>query len=168
MAEQKYVCPNCNGLIDYGTRFCPHCGNALGNWGAPAVQPNIEPQTNYGAVNSKEESLKGMYFSCEGCLNRKAAFERMVVNGICCRILEWFIAEFALELNVIGVIISLVGALVLLYSSICISIRRWHDLNKSGWFVLSELLILPIFYFWFAKGTTGPNKYGPDPLAGKQ
>lgn len=108
-----------------------------------------------------------MYFSCEGRLNRKAAFERMVVNGICCRILEWFIAEFALELNVIGIIISLVGALVLLYSSICISIRRWHDLNKSGWFVLSELLILPIFYFWFAKGTTGPNKYGPDPLAGK-
>lgn len=81
--------------------------------GAPAVQPNIEPQTNYGAVNSKEESLKEMYFSCEGRLNRKAAFERMVVNGICCRILEWFIAEFALELNIIGIIISLVGALVL-------------------------------------------------------
>ena len=27
--NQKYLCPSCNGLVDYGTKFCPHCGNAL-------------------------------------------------------------------------------------------------------------------------------------------
>lgn len=27
--SQKYLCPKCNGLVDYGTKFCPHCGNAL-------------------------------------------------------------------------------------------------------------------------------------------
>ncbi len=31
--NQKYVCPKCNGLVDYGVRFCPHCGNAFGSWG---------------------------------------------------------------------------------------------------------------------------------------
>lgn len=27
--SQKYLCPKCNGLVDYGTKFCPHCGNVL-------------------------------------------------------------------------------------------------------------------------------------------
>ena len=163
MDEQKYVCPKCSGLVDYGSRFCPYCGNAFGSWGVPVA----ESQTNYAVVNNKEESFKEMYFSSEGRLNRKAAFERLAVNGIGCQILAWFIGEVALELGVLGFIISLAAYLVLMYSGICISIRRWHDLNKSGWFVLSEFLILPVFYLWFAKGTEGPNKYGPDPLAGK-
>ncbi len=169
--NQKYVCPKCNGLVDYGVRFCPHCGNAFGSWGAPVQSSKVNSgigSNNYaGAAASREESFKEMFFSSEGRLNRKATFERLVINGIGCQILAWFMAKIALELGIIGIIISLAAYLVLLYSGICISIRRWHDLNKSGWYVLSIFLILPIFYFWFAKGTEGPNKYGPDPLAGK-
>jgi len=47
-----------------------------------------------------------------------------------------------------------------------LSIRRLHDLNASGWYVLltfvpfGQLLIL---WLMFKKGTTGPNKYGPPP-----
>ena len=35
--NQKYLCPSCNGLVDYGTKFCPHCGNAL-NFSATASE----------------------------------------------------------------------------------------------------------------------------------
>ena len=35
--SQKYLCPKCNGLVDYGTKFCPHCGNAL-NFSATASE----------------------------------------------------------------------------------------------------------------------------------
>ena len=35
--NQKYLCPSCNGLVDYGTKFCPHCGNAL-NFSATATE----------------------------------------------------------------------------------------------------------------------------------
>ena len=62
MAEQKYVCPNCSGLIDYGTRFCPHCGNALGNWGNAY---SSAPVNNNAAV-VKEESFFEKYFSTKG------------------------------------------------------------------------------------------------------
>ena len=72
MAEQKYVCPNCSGLIDYGTRFCPHCGNALGNWGNAY---SSAPVNNNAAV-VKEESFFEKYFSTKGRLNRKAAILR--------------------------------------------------------------------------------------------
>lgn len=34
MDEQKYVCPNCNGLVDYGSKFCPHCRYEFGEWDA--------------------------------------------------------------------------------------------------------------------------------------
>ena len=29
---QKYVCPNCGGLVDYGSKFCPHCRYEFGEW----------------------------------------------------------------------------------------------------------------------------------------
>lgn len=51
-----------------------------------------------------------------------------------------------------------VGALL---PSIGAGIRRMHDTNRSGWW-----LIVPIANLIFAceRGTTGPNQYGPDPL----
>ena len=52
---------------------------------------------------------------------------------------------------------------------IMLSIRRLHDLNKSGWFMLLSLVPLVNVIFWlyilFAPGTTGWNDYGADPLA---
>lgn len=54
--------------------------------------------------------------------------------------------------------------------SLSLGIRRFQDRNKSGWWVL--IVFVPVIgSFWyliecgFLKGTTGPNNYGPDPLA---
>lgn len=61
-------------------------------------------------------------------------------------------------------------ALATLLPSLGVSIRRLHDLDKSGWWLL--LAILPligglILLFWYVqRGTTGDNSYGPDPLYG--
>ena len=52
--------------------------------------------------------------------------------------------------------------------NIMISIRRLHDLNRSGWFILIFCIpyvdVLFGLYLLFFKGTNGYNKYGPDPL----
>ena len=57
-----------------------------------------------------------------------------------------------------------------------IQVRRLHDHNKSGWFVVAfwALQFVPVIgrfawlwpFIWLGcmKGTTGPNDYGPDPL----
>lgn len=34
MEEQKYICPSCSGLVDYGSKFCPHCLYEFGEWAA--------------------------------------------------------------------------------------------------------------------------------------
>ena len=53
-----------------------------------------------------------------------------------------------------------------------VAIKRWHDRDKSGWWMLIALVPI-IGQFWqliengFLRGTSGPNRYGPDPLAGE-
>lgn len=48
--------------------------------------------------------------------------------------------------------------------SICITVRRLHDLNKSGWLWLLYLVplinIIFAIYVFVAKGTEGSNDYG--------
>ena len=52
--------------------------------------------------------------------------------------------------------------------SIMLGIRRLHDLNKSGWFMLVSLIpfinILFALYLLLAQGSVGYNRYGEDPL----
>ena len=52
-------------------------------------------------------------------------------------------------------------SLALLLPGLAVAARRLHDLNQSAWWLLLYVFILGAF-FW--KGTTGPNRFGPDPL----
>jgi len=74
-------------------------------------------------------------------------------------------------LEQVGAVGSLIAAIVyvlLLWIGLAVSVKRCHDRNRTGWFVL--LSFIPILNIWylievgFLKGTTGPNTYGPDPL----
>lgn len=57
--------------------------------------------------------------------------------------------------------------LVFLLPSLAVTVRRFHDQDKSGWMVL--LMFVPIIgglivlIFMLLPGTEGPNRYGPDP-----
>jgi uncharacterized membrane protein YhaH (DUF805 family) len=57
----------------------------------------------------------------------------------------------------------------LIIPSIAVGIRRLHDTNRSGWWLLISLIPLVggliLLYFYVLPGTTGPNDYGPDPLS---
>ena len=50
-----------------------------------------------------------------------------------------------------------------------VEIKRWHDLNRSGWWVLINFVpligaLVSFIVLGFVKGTDGPNRFGPDPL----
>ena len=67
-----------------------------------------------------------------------------------------------------GAIWGILG-LLFFWISLAVAVKRWHDRNKTGWWVLIVLVpvIGPLWYLvecGFLKGTTGPNIYGPDPL----
>ena len=51
--------------------------------------------------------------------------------------------------------------------AISVSVRRLHDVDKSGWWYwvgLVPLIGLIILFFYVQKGTVGANRFGPDPL----
>lgn len=69
---------------------------------------------------------------------------------------------------VTSIVLVLFGILVT-WISIAVGIKRFHDRNKSGVWIL--IIFVPLIgSLWyliecgFLKGTTGPNNYGPDPL----
>lgn len=85
-------------------------------------------------------------------------------------------ADFNLGMSgILAIFLMICFALVNFLPNIMISIRRFHDLNQTGWLVLLFFVIgqFPVIgllsgianIIWFIfPGTNGPNKYGPDPL----
>jgi uncharacterized membrane protein YhaH (DUF805 family) len=64
--------------------------------------------------------------------------------------------------------INTVSSIVLLLPGIAVSVRRLHDIDRTGWWLLLVFTIIGAFvllYWAFVKGTDGVNRYGPDPLA---
>ena len=83
--------------------------------------------------------------------------------------------------------LPLIMILPVAVSSAVISIKRLHDLNRSGWwyfialaaflgasfgdafvYVGFGLSLVALVGFGFIRGTVGPNQYGPDPLASSE
>jgi uncharacterized membrane protein YhaH (DUF805 family) len=63
---------------------------------------------------------------------------------------------------------SLAG-LGLFLPGLAVSIRRLHDLDRTGWWILLVITVIGaiVLLVWDCmKGTTGPNRFGPDPLGG--
>lgn len=63
--------------------------------------------------------------------------------------------------------LSLIVALGTLIPSIAVGVRRLHDRDMSGWFMLLGLIPilggLALLVLFLLEGTQGDNKYGPDP-----
>jgi uncharacterized membrane protein YhaH (DUF805 family) len=61
-------------------------------------------------------------------------------------------------------------SLATILPGLAVAIRRLHDLDRSGWWVLLSFIPLIgaiILIVWFCgKGTDGANRFGPDPLGG--
>jgi uncharacterized membrane protein YhaH (DUF805 family) len=66
---------------------------------------------------------------------------------------------------------SLIGglfSLAVFLPSLGVTVRRLHDTNRSGWWILIVLIPLVgflILLYWMVKpGDAGPNDYGQDPI----
>jgi uncharacterized membrane protein YhaH (DUF805 family) len=63
--------------------------------------------------------------------------------------------------------VSTVIGVALFLPSVAVSIRRLHDIDRSGWWVLLAFTIvgiIPLIYWACLRGSPGPNRFGPDPL----
>jgi uncharacterized membrane protein YhaH (DUF805 family) len=115
-----------------------------------------------------------LLFSFEGRIHRSTYWLKYMVP-----LFFVMIASFLLDI-ILGTsfqpgglgLIYLLMALLSIYPSIAVNVKRCHDRGRSGWFIL--LMLVPLLNIWpaielyFLRGTVGPNQYGPDPLAQAQ
>jgi len=70
------------------------------------------------------------------------------------------LALLSLPISLISIVISICVVIF----SISISIKRWHDIGKSGWWTLTTLIpainIVVWIYLIFKKGDIGSNQFG--------
>lgn len=71
--------------------------------------------------------------------------------------------------NLVWVLAILATFVFVFWFRLAMSVKRWHDRDKSGWWILIN--VIPLFgNLWalveqgFLEGTRGPNRFGPDPL----
>ena len=92
-------------------------------------------------------------------------------------VLFYFVAAIVLSL-VDGLLFGAAGhmsplasllTLALLLPSIAVAIRRLHDIDRTGWWILLWFVpivgVIVLIVFFVQRGTTGANRFGPDPLA---
>ncbi|MFI7576551.1 DUF805 domain-containing protein [Micromonospora sp. NPDC049497] len=72
------------------------------------------------------------------------------------------------SLGVLGLIVSL----ALLLPTLAVAVRRLHDTDKSGWWLLIGLVpfvgAIVLLVFFVKDGTPGTNRFGDDPKAETQ
>ena len=81
-----------------------------------------------------------------------------ILVGIVAGIIDWIL--FGPEMNVI----SALAGLALLLPTLAVAVRRLHDMDHTGWWILIGITGIGaiILLVWFCfRGTDGPNRFGP-------
>lgn len=123
----------------------------------------------------KQAILQELFFTFKGRLNRQAYIFRGLFLSITLGFVETVLSLCADE-NVMGaldifmLLIVFACSILSFWAGLALNVRRLHDLDKSGWWLL--VMCIPVVNFFFGlyilffKGTQGPNEYGDDPLEG--
>jgi uncharacterized membrane protein YhaH (DUF805 family) len=108
------------------------------------------------------------------CLNKYATF-----SGRAQRSEYWYFFLFLVIANIVASVLDsvifgdipvlyLIATLALLVPSIAAGVRRLHDTDKSGWWLLLGLIpfvgAIVLIVLLCQRGTVGTNQFGPDPL----
>jgi len=114
---------------------------------------------------------KQFYLSAQGRVNRKQFWLWLVLP---CTVISIVLVLVDLALGTYdakdGVgLFSSIFSLVVIVPALLVYIKRWHDRDKSGWWMLIVLIpLVGIIWFLvelgFLPGTPGPNRFGPPPL----
>jgi uncharacterized membrane protein YhaH (DUF805 family) len=64
-------------------------------------------------------------------------------------------------------IVNTIVSLALILPGIAVSVRRLHDIDRTGWWLLLSFTVigvLVLIYWACLRGTLGQNRFGPDPM----
>lgn len=130
---------------------------------------NIYETPNSNVTNDSDEAVsltpKEILLSFKGRIRRATYWKYMLSMFVAIFVLMFTLAILGINENAIaGVFVILY--IPLIWASLAIQAKRWHDRDKSAWFILVSLIpvIGPIWAFvenGCLAGTDGANRFGP-------
>ena len=117
-------------------------------------------------------SWSQLLFAVDGRATRFDYWMRFVLPYFIGALIAAFLDDVLGTMNSAGGpgVIMIIYFLAALWPNLAVGIKRCHDRGRSGWFLL--IGFVPLLNLWlavelmFLRGTTGPNRFGADPLDG--
>lgn len=123
---------------------------------------NVDAAANKAFYQWFLDCVTKKYADFNGRARRKEFWMFLLVTwllGILCMIIASIIP-------MVGMVLYCIIALGLIIPNLAVAVRRLHDVNKSGWFLLLSLvpiISLYLLYLFIQDGTPGDNRFGPNP-----
>ena len=152
-------CPSCGIETGSDAQFCGSCGANLQT--GEVVYGSILPRV--GFVDAIRLGFNN-YFNFSGRSRRSEYWYWVLFVTVVGAILATIDSSIAgnLSFEDIGILEGLF-ILVTLIPGLAVSVRRLHDVNRTGWWLLLILTIIGVFvllYWACQKGTEGKNTFG--------
>jgi uncharacterized membrane protein YhaH (DUF805 family) len=149
------VCPTCKLISPENTEKCD-CGyNFLTGSNTTPVAFRDPP----GIWSFDGRVGRGSFWGVFACVWLASFVAGLVIGGI---------GQAGDAGTVVGMLLNIVTLFFVSWLGLAVQVKRWHDLDKSGWMVLWNFTIIFIPISWIIlgciRGTKGPNQYGGDPL----
>jgi len=113
------------------------------------------------------EAIK-KYAVFSGRSRRKEYWYFVLFNIIVSIVLGWIDALLGTRGSYAGAgLLSGIYGLAVIIPSLAVTVRRLHDIDRSGWWILIGLVpligVIVLLVFALLDGTPGDNRYGPNP-----
>ena len=179
------ICPKCGRTVDDFSRFCENCGAELGassngsNPFAVGAQTESAYATNFSSV---APDIPNFFGAIKTCFSKYATFSGrasrseywywiLLVGPIYYfsnKLIERLVEDGVTVTALVIVALAVLWALVVLLPGLAVQVRRLHDTDRSGWWILLYLVPfvgwLILLLFNVTASTEGPNRYGLQPV----
>lgn len=115
---------------------------------------------------------KQIFFSFEGRISRRQYWVALLLillpMSICGALTAMLAASSGESFFYMLLVLLVMTIIPVFWASCAVVIKRFHDINKSGWLCLMGLIpyagVLALLLVGLLPGTRGQNEYGQDPL----
>lgn len=144
----KLKCTECGQIFEEGLKECPNCA-------CPASECEKVAESNTIAADalSKTDWANNVY-ECGVLFWNTLTKRYFQFNGRASRLEYW---NFVIVSMLMLVSSSGIGGVLLFIPLLAVSVRRFHDINRSDWWIL---VLWASFFFQFKKSDEGVNDYG--------
>lgn len=178
--QAQLTCSNCGTPLEPNTLFCSNCGTPVGTdtTTPEAVKTSPTQRTNsvydwdpfeLNELDTLTFVLTKKYIEFQGRASRSEFFRYNLMISLCLTIISIIMGIIKLITNdimtaiVLYILLGIID-LALILPSLAIAVRRLHDTNKSGWYLLINLIPIvgPIWFLilMLTKGDVYTNNYG--------